>query len=109
MGQMYQEGLGCVGVLRRYAREELPQLASNGWRLPTRDELLTLIDNQRKEHGTDPYINVVVFPDIPRDGESYWTSTPFDRNQLWCIDFGTGVGDNCGPYPESVRLLRDHH
>lgn len=56
------------------------------WRLPTRAELLTLVDDTR--HG--PAIDTDVFT---CESEWYWTSTPAassPSHYAWIVDFGGG-------------------
>lgn len=56
------------------------------WRLPTRAELLTLVDDTRHE----PAINVDAFPDTKNDW--YWTSTvcAWPSSLAWCVGFALG-------------------
>jgi hypothetical protein len=60
----------------------------NGWRLPTRTELLTLVDDTR----CDPACSV--FPDCP--SEWFWTSTPWagSSSYAWFVDFYYGNADS---------------
>ena len=44
-------------------------LAGGGWRLPTRIELVSILDTTR----SNPSINVTAFPDTPPD--AFWAST----------------------------------
>ena len=62
----------------------------NGWRLPTRTELLTLVDDTRY----DPACSV--FPDCT--GEWFWTSTPWagSSSYAWVVSFGNGVASYLG-------------
>jgi hypothetical protein len=56
----------------------------DGWRLPTRAELLTLVDDTR--HGPA----CAVFPDCPSDW--FWTSTPWagSSSYAWYVNFNRG-------------------
>lgn len=62
----------------------------DGWRLPTRAELLTLVDDTRH----DPAC--AVFPDCPSDW--FWTSTPWagSSSGAWVVNFSNGVAVNGG-------------
>ncbi len=65
------------------------------WRLPTRIELLTLVDDTRYE----PAIDTERFPDTPSTW--FWTATPAARNPsefAWIVDFYDG---------DSSYVLRD--
>lgn len=59
-----------------------------GWRLPTADELSTLVDRSRHE----PAIDTDAFPDTQCD--IYWTSTPCAWNPeaaVWVVGFDLGI------------------
>ncbi|MEX2964239.1 DUF1566 domain-containing protein [Microbulbifer sp. TYP-18] len=61
----------------------------NGWRLPTLDELETLVDRSCY----DPAIDTEKFPDTRN--QAYWTSTPFAWNEtaVWVVNFNHGHVD----------------
>ena len=56
------------------------------WRLPTRAELLTLVDDTRYS----PAIDTDAFPNTPNTW--FWTSTVYagDKDYAWVVDFGYG-------------------
>jgi hypothetical protein len=56
----------------------------DGWRLPTRAELLTLVDDTRRNPACS------VFPDCP--SAWFWTSTPWagSSSYAWSVDFNAG-------------------
>jgi hypothetical protein len=56
------------------------------WHLPTREELVTLVDDTRH----DPAIDTDAFPGVT--GGWYWTSTPtaWSASVAWFVDFGHG-------------------
>lgn len=58
-----------------------------GGRLPTREELITLIDDTRRS----PAINTAVFPDTKTD-DWYWTGTPLagSSDDAWVVYFNYG-------------------
>lgn len=58
-----------------------------GWRLPTRPELISLLDLSRH----DPAIDVDQFPDTK--SAWYWTSTPcaWNEDARWIVSFGSGL------------------
>lgn len=61
-----------------------------GWRLPTRFELESLLDLSRH----DPTIDTDKYPDTK--SSYYWTGTPCAWNQksaVWVVDFDDGVVD----------------
>jgi hypothetical protein len=71
-------------------------LAGRTWRLPTRIELLSLVDFTR----TSPAINATAFPNVP--GSKYhWTSSPWVVSQAagkaqdsWIVNFYEGLASN---------------
>jgi hypothetical protein len=75
-----------------------------GWRLPTREELLTLVDLERH----DPCIDTDKYPDTKSTW--YWTATPCAWNREsahWVVDFDSGyVYGNGLDYGACVRAVR---
>lgn len=67
-----------------------PAAARHGradWRLPTHDELLTLVDSRC----SDPAINLKAFPStVP---EPYWTGTSPGGTGQWAVHFGDGFDE----------------
>jgi hypothetical protein len=63
-----------------------------GWRVPTKDELLSIVDLSVPAPG--PTIDATAFPITP--AACFWTSSPFNpssdgrTNSYWGIDFGHG-------------------
>ena len=74
------------------------------WRLPTRAELLTLVDRSRY----NPAIDTTFFPDTHNDW--YWTSTAcaWSSSLAWCVDFSDGQcgGGSRGNGYSLVRAVR---
>lgn len=107
-----QSGAGCEkGAAATYNWGEAFALAasadfdgSRSWRLPTVDELGTLLEYQC----TMPAINLAVFPATP--ATNFWTATPYAgyANGAWNINFNDGVHDNSSKnYRLYVRLVRE--
>ena len=73
-------------------------LAGRTWRLPTRIELLSLVDFTR----TSPAINTTAFPGLP-GGKYHWTASPWVVSQIatkpqdsWIVNFFEGLTSNAG-------------
>ena len=62
-------------------------LQGGGWRLPSQNELQTLVDETRIHPAIDP----TAFPSTP--GDFFWTSStvPSFPQYAWAISFDTGV------------------
>ncbi len=78
-------------------------LAGGGWRLPSRLELLSIVDYTR----LDPAIDPVPFPNTPN--EAFWTSSIFVGlpAQAWSIYFPAGSSSQFGTAsPLRVRCVR---
>jgi hypothetical protein len=87
------------------------------WRIPTKDELASLVDQTRKNRKQWPTIDTVAFPDMSRENPWYWTSTPIRNLVVWGVDFHDGgvndggVNDKAGEKfnrrtTGAVRLVR---
>jgi hypothetical protein len=73
-------------------------LAGRTWRLPTRIELLSLVDFTR----TSPAIDATTFPGVP-GAKYHWTSSPWVVSQIatkaqdsWIVNFYEGLTSNAG-------------
>ena len=107
---------GCIGRLRamplRYAKE-YAEKAGDNWRLPTAEELYSLLENysdpsqKSNPQCIRPYINTRVFPKIKSTGEgaAYWSSTKVEElpGLFYYIDFINGSVDG---HSEGFPLLR---
>jgi hypothetical protein len=76
-------------------------LNGKGWRLPTKDELLTLVERYEKRHvipskkEEKTSLNPIFFNKNKKDstGYYYWSSTPSDsdnNNLYWAVNFQDG-------------------
>jgi hypothetical protein len=104
LGQQWQEAGGCVGTPKKFTYDEATKATlPAGWRLPTPEELKTLVDEGCKNPTIDPR----AFPNTPPD--PYWA---VDKRGCWLVNFGAGVtyGPNsylCGyGNVSAVRLVR---
>lgn len=74
-----------------------------GWRLPTRQELESILDLSRHE----PAIDTDKFPDTK--SKHYWTSTPcaWNSSAVWVVDFANGYVTDGSRYAFAcVRAVR---
>ena len=69
---------------KKYCEDNEAKLPGEGWRMPTREELLTIVDLERYNPAADPIFNA--------KSEWYWSSTPcaFDSGGAWCVGFYFG-------------------
>jgi hypothetical protein len=72
--------------------EGLAYASHSDWRLPTRIELLSIVDTSTQR----PAIDYFAFPGAPAD--TFWTSTPKADSTwggVWCVGFTTGYATGC--------------
>ena len=71
------------------------------WRVPTKEELLSIVDHTR----LGPAIDVEVFPDTP--SHWFWTVSPYS-NGAWLVNFfnGSASGNVVGSSSRRVRCVR---
>jgi Protein of unknown function (DUF1566) len=105
-GQTWRKGGGCDGDVKPVdwdAAMALRVSGDSGWRLPTKDELDSIVARDCKK----PAINEDVFPGTALMG--YWTSTPSGPSYAWHVNFRWGISAwqylRCNQY--AVRFVRD--
>ena len=102
VGQTWQDGKGCVGTVQGLTRLQAELLEQNGWRLPTIEELETLVSR----NCTHPAINEEVFPGMDAQSLYYWSKTSSREASLDYLNFATGtVSADSDEEPFSVRLV----
>jgi len=109
VGQQWTDGTGCIGTTQQFSFDDAQKLANGNWRLPTKDELGTLIDYNRADRQLKPTIDVVAFPDIDMHKLSFWSSTVTDGKEAWIATFfgGRMFHEDLNRGSRSVRLVRN--
>jgi hypothetical protein len=80
------------------------QLDGGGWRLPTCNELLTLVDPTQS---SPALIDSTAFRNTP--ATYFWSASPFvdDSGQAWFVNFNYGSANRIGTTtPYRVRCVR---
>ena len=119
LGQTWN-GATCAGEATKYQWDEARRAASAGWRLPTKDELASLIYCSSGEPAywkptsaactgaySRPTIWSAAFPHTPANW--FWSSSPDASSaySAWSVDFYVGsVGNGSKGYAYYVRLVR---
>jgi hypothetical protein len=105
-GLIWRRTVEPGGFTYEKALEHAAQIAQEtgvSWRVPTREELESLIDKTRK----DPAIDTFVFPGTP--SSRFWSSSPYvgDTSGAWVVGFSYGnvLNYNRGD-TGAVRLVR---
>lgn len=85
IGQDWSEEKGCSGEVVGLTWEEALSLEREGWRLPTRFELFSLVSST-----CTPALNETVFPGMEEPFLVYWTSSKKGR-RVWMVNFRSGT------------------
>jgi len=112
VGQHWEDGHGCVGDIRFFSFDETQDLADGVWRIPTREELATLVDQGRVDQQLTPTIDPVAFPNLDEHNDGYWSSTPYNASQGWFVAFNAGdleFSHRYRGYLFAVRRVCDGH
>jgi hypothetical protein len=105
------DGKSCSGKLMKFsyaeAKHRVTAVATSSapaWRIPTRDELVALLDRKAKKK---PLIDAQAFPGTPK--QQFWaTRTGMDDDlNAWLVSFSNGrVYANLGQAKFPLRLVR---
>lgn len=88
---------------KKYCEDNEAKLPGEGWRMPTREELLTIVNLERYSPAADPIFNA--------KSSRYWTSTPCagGAGGAWCVYFDDGSVDwSSMGYGSCVRPVRQN-
>jgi|APTNR8051073442_1049403.scaffolds.fasta_scaffold07250_3 hypothetical protein len=100
-----------TGQAKRFYLDEAQAICSNfagheDWRLPTLDELNSIVESTHTNPAANPYV-FVGFDQTPTP--LFWTSTNASEKQWWYVSFYSGAKFPCGPRENrlSVRWVRN--
>lgn len=99
-----QAGTRCIGTAGNYTWDDAQSLAVDGWRLPTRNELLGIVAWEN----IGPAIDAAIFPGTP--AAFFWSanSAAGTETNAWSVGFQDGYSDVSGKSARRhVRLVRD--
>lgn len=106
IGSRWVDGLGCIGVIKTMNFAKAKSLENEPWRMPTKDELATLVDRSRVTARQQPTIDMEAFPDMDLTRLIYWGSTPKAATGS-IVYFGTGtLTDYDMSIPHALRLVK---
>ena len=92
VGQRWVKEQGCVGTVRQFTYDQALLRANDVWRIPTANELATLIDRTKKNMPEALAIDSIAFPGMDLDRLYYWSSDEVDNSFAWAVLFvDTGV------------------
>ena len=108
-GQRWDKLKGCIGIVRQYTFDQAQKLANETWRLPTKSELVSLIDRTKKSTPEDFAIDTIAFPGMDPNRLMYWSSEDEDNSFAWAVMFiDTGVPAILyRSHKYAIRLVRD--
>jgi hypothetical protein len=86
VGQTWGGAQICDGPVTAFSMAEAALHSEEGWRIPTQNELATLVSPTC----FDPAINEEVFPNMDADLLAYWSRTFDAKKRIWYINFVDG-------------------
>ncbi len=100
VGQQWRTDEGCVGEILEFNFDQAQTLNRDGWRVPSKTELETLLDYRRV-----PKIDTVAFPAM--QGYWYWSSTSLGPTRAFSIRFNSEYTGGYGrrKLKHAVRLV----
>lgn len=107
VGQTW-DGKACIGLASNMSWDSARAVTSNlagrsDWRLPTRQELLSLVDYAM---AAPPKLNAAIFPNAP--AYFVWSGSPNtnDGRYAWSVSFFNGYSYPDNSHNSGVRLVR---
>ncbi len=92
VGQTYMPNNTCKRKPKRFnflqaqKQSNYVSQSSGIWRVPTKNELATLIDKSKKKM----QIDTLIFPDVSNQNRFYWTCDMYEDGAAWYADFYSG-------------------
>jgi len=86
LGQAWRDNEGCVGAAKTFTSAEAFAQAAGEWRLPSQEELDSLITPGCSK----PVVDTEVFPNMNLSALGYWTNTIDRGERVWYINFADG-------------------
>ena len=108
VGQVWKQGAGCIGSVKTFTFDQAQHLEKGEWRLPTKEELITIVNHNHSNSKQISAIDASAFPDSDESKIDYWTSSPDDFSNGWGVYFGDGdIYSYSRTNPLAVRMVRD--
>ena len=87
VGQRWIEKKGCIGNIRTMTSDSAQKQGTAVWRIPTKEELATLLDAKLQKLGQKPAIDIVAFPNMNPAKTWYWSSSPALHSGYFGVSF----------------------
>ena len=87
VGQRWIEKKGCIGNIRTMTSDSAQKQGAGAWRVPTKEELATLLDAKLQKLGQKPAIDVIAFPNMNPAKTWYWSSSPATHSGYLGVSF----------------------
>jgi len=86
----------CVGIQKNLTWSEAQKLAGQGWRVPSKEELQTLLDSNNSMRDSSSFPDMRNLPISQVSTYWYWSSSPDDQNKLkaWAVHMSGGGAEN---------------
>jgi hypothetical protein len=75
VGQHWKEGGGCIGIIKRFYLDDALRQANGRWRVPTVEELESLVVKKSEVGSEIIPMDEVAFPDMDVRNSYYWSSS----------------------------------
>jgi hypothetical protein len=108
VGQQWKDGAGCLGVIEQMSFDDAQRRASGKWRVPTKDELTSLLGQSGGGQALQGTADATVLTEMDLQDLWYWSSTQYGASFAWYVNFhGAGFNQRNNAY--ALRLVRSGH